>query len=259
MGMFCACTSVRIDFKAPENTNGIRKLIWIDVSVFNCSCYVALSLFFWQKKLPRLICQLVVLWRWSHLFIFGRLRLFKLLCCGLHHCELLIGLNITNKSSISLSFLQTLAMFCYTFLSLVLLSHTLYGTWQKLSFLLFYQVTMGIWSLISSVNDTTRELAWRSELLYPSTRVGWKVHSLTNTKYLNLTKVGLFFNIISSAVHTFLVHAGVTHQYSSTHSSLPYQWFSTFLLERNPKETFQWLEEPLSNNSTVLCKKQRLI
>ena len=35
-------------------------------------------------------------------------------------------------------------------------------------------------------------------------RVGQKVHSLTDTKYLNLTKLGLFFNIISSAVHTFL-------------------------------------------------------
>ena len=30
------------------------------------------------------------------------------------------------------------------------------------------------------------------------------------------------------------------------------QWFSTFLLERNSNEKFQWLEEPLSNNLIVL-------
>ena len=34
-----------------------------------------------------------------------------------------------------------------------------------------------------------------------------------------------------------------------------HQWFSTFFPKRNPKKTFQWLEEPPCNNSTVLCKK----
>ena len=37
------------------------------------------------------------------------------------------------------------------------------------------------------------------------------------------------------------------------------QWFSTFLLERNPHETFQRLEEPLCNNLIVLCNKHHLI
>ena len=40
-----------------------------------------------------------------------------------------------------------------------------------------------------------------------------------------------------------------------THIYQVKQWFSTFLLKRNPKETFQWLEELLRNNSIVLCKK----
>ena len=33
-----------------------------------------------------------------------------------------------------------------------------------------------------------------------------------------------------------------------------YQWFSTFLVERNPNETFQRLEEFLCNNLIVLCQ-----
>ena len=37
------------------------------------------------------------------------------------------------------------------------------------------------------------------------------------------------------------------------------QWFSTFLVERNPNETFQRLEEPLCNNLIVLSKKHHLI
>ena len=32
------------------------------------------------------------------------------------------------------------------------------------------------------------------------------------------------------------------------------QWFSTFLLEWNPKERIQYLEEPLCNNSIVVQK-----
>ena len=32
------------------------------------------------------------------------------------------------------------------------------------------------------------------------------------------------------------------------------QWFSTFLVERNPNETFQRLEEPLCGNLIVLCQ-----
>ena len=38
-----------------------------------------------------------------------------------------------------------------------------------------------------------------------------------------------------------------------------YQWFSTFLVERNPNETFQRLKEPLCSNLIVLCKKHHLI
>ena len=30
------------------------------------------------------------------------------------------------------------------------------------------------------------------------------------------------------------------------------QWFSTFLLKRNPNEKFQWLEKPLCNNLIAL-------
>ena len=37
-----------------------------------------------------------------------------------------------------------------------------------------------------------------------STRVGWKVHRLTMMQWLNLTKCGLFLNIVSPAVHTLL-------------------------------------------------------
>ena len=33
-----------------------------------------------------------------------------------------------------------------------------------------------------------------------------------------------------------------------------WQWFSTFLVERNPNETFQRLEEPLCDNLIVLCQ-----
>ena len=32
------------------------------------------------------------------------------------------------------------------------------------------------------------------------------------------------------------------------------QWFSTFLVEWNPNETFQRLEEPLCSNFIVLCQ-----
>ena len=35
-------------------------------------------------------------------------------------------------------------------------------------------------------------------------RVGWKVHRLTTMQWLNLTKCGLFFNIVSHEVHTLL-------------------------------------------------------
>ena len=38
----------------------------------------------------------------------------------------------------------------------------------------------------------------------PNTRVGWKVHRLTLMQWLNLTKCGLFLNIVSPAVHTLL-------------------------------------------------------
>ena len=36
------------------------------------------------------------------------------------------------------------------------------------------------------------------------TRVGWKVHRLTMIQWSNLTKCGLFFNIVSPAVHALL-------------------------------------------------------
>ena len=37
------------------------------------------------------------------------------------------------------------------------------------------------------------------------------------------------------------------------------QWFSIFLVERNPNETFQRLEEPLCINLILICKKNYLI
>ena len=37
------------------------------------------------------------------------------------------------------------------------------------------------------------------------------------------------------------------------------QWFSTFLVERNPNKTFQRLEEPLCINLILICKKHYLI
>ena len=39
---------------------------------------------------------------------------------------------------------------------------------------------------------------------YWHTRVGWKVHRLTMMQWSNLTKCGLFSNIVSPAVHTLL-------------------------------------------------------
>ena len=43
------------------------------------------------------------------------------------------------------------------------------------------------------------------------------------------------------------------HQVQSNIDTLD-QWFSTFLVERNPNKTFQRLEEPLCGNLIVLCQ-----
>ena len=45
-------------------------------------------------------------------------------------------------------------------------------------------------------------IKWCSTVGLYSIRAGWKVHRLTMMQWLNLTKCGLFFNIVSPAVHT---------------------------------------------------------
>ena len=58
---------------------------------------------------------------------------------------------------------------------------------------------------IHIVNDESYILSFRADTTpIIDTRVGWKVHRLTLMLWSNLTKCGLFFNIVSPAVHTFL-------------------------------------------------------
>ena len=55
----------------------------------------------------------------------------------------------------------------------------------------------------STVRNTYQvESTWLNFLLIPCTRVGWKVHRLTMMQWSNMTKCGLFFYIISPAIHT---------------------------------------------------------
>ena len=64
---------------------------------------------------------------------------------------------------------------------------------------------------------------------------------------LNLKFYASFYFVSSGRLEylTFLWSVQVTMQHDVTHTEVLMQWFSTFLLEQSPKETFQRLEELL--------------